>query len=164
MSYTLAGHDSFTLIAFARAALMARGRCSVRESTANRLTRFLPEFMLVVVVSLLSGATAAFLASTTYLRCLGPAMQTACSVALVLGLMIFSGVGHSMLARGRVCSTGLQAGYFVLCLVVVTPTIQYRPHALGYVLGVAFPLLGILLLNTYRYQTMRLKLADIRCQ
>lgn len=136
----------------------------MRESTANRLARCLPEFLLIVVVSLLSGGAAGFLASTTYLRRLGPAMQTGSSVALLLGLMILSGLGHWMLARGRVASTGWQTGYFVLCLIVVTPTIQYRPHALAYLLGVAFPLLGILLLNTYRYHDMRLKLANIRCQ
>lgn len=136
----------------------------MRESTANRLAPFLPEFLLMVVVSLLSGGAATFLASTTYLRRLGPAMQTGCTVALLLGLMILSGLGHWMLARGRVASTGWHTGYFVLCLIVVTPTIQYRPHALAYLLGVAFPLLGILLLNTYRYHDMRLKLADSCCQ
>jgi len=53
-------------------------------------------------------------------------------------------------------------GFFVLCLLVVLPTLQYRPHWFIYSESLFWPLLGLLLLNGKGYRSMVRKLVEVR--
>ncbi|UEL26100.1 hypothetical protein K6106_12555 [Pseudomonas fluorescens] len=134
----------------------------MKESTINRLAQCLPEMTAMVFMAQFSAATVTLLTKTTYLCSVDAPLQTGGCLCLFVGLTAFSAFAHWMLARGRSCATGLQLGYFIFCLLLVTPTLQYRPHALGYALGIVLPLLGLILMSTHRYQDMQLKLAEIR--
>lgn len=54
------------------------------------------------------------------------------------------------------------AAFYVVCFLVVLPTYSYRPHMAAYVIGLLFPLLGLLLLNSQRHREMRRQLLEIR--
>nr|WP_315414204.1 hypothetical protein [uncultured Pseudomonas sp.] len=134
------------------------------ESVASFLGRYFPMFMGTIFMAILSTAMVTVLVDENYLRGLDQPLRTELSGWGLLSLTAFFGLSNFMIVRGRRWATGLLVGYFAFCLMLVLPTIQYRPHTVAFSLGVAFPLLGLLLLNTERHREMRRKLIEIRIQ
>jgi hypothetical protein len=134
------------------------------DSVARFLTRYFPVFMGTIFMAIFSGAMVTVLINATYLRRLEPSLQTEVSGWALLSLTAFLVFGNFMIARGRRWAAGFMVGYFAFCLMLVIPTIQFSPHTLAYALGIASPLLGLLLLNTPRHREMRQKLSEIRAQ
>lgn len=134
------------------------------ESVASFLRRYFPVFMGTIFMAILSTAMVTVLVDENYLRSLDQPLRTELSGWGLLSLTAFFGLSNFMIVRGRRWATGLLVGYFAFCLMLVLPTIQYRPHTVAFSLGVAFPLLGLLLLNTERHREMRRKLIEIRIQ
>ncbi len=134
------------------------------ESVARFLGRYFPVFMGTIFMAILSTAMVTVLVDENYLRGLDQPLRTELSGWGLLSLTAFFGLSNFMIVRGRRWATGLLVGYFAFCLMLVLPTIQYRPHTVAFSLGVAFPLLGLLLLNTERHREMRRKLIEIRIQ
>ncbi|KAF2405825.1 hypothetical protein ACMSI6_04190 [Pseudomonas antarctica] len=60
-----------------------------------------------------------------------------------------------MLVRGYPAWIWIPVVIMFLCLLGVLPTIEYRPHKVFYVLGILFPLLALLLLNSKRHREAR---------
>jgi len=53
-------------------------------------------------------------------------------------------------------------GVFAVCLLVVLPTLLYRPHWFIYSESLFWPLLGLLLINSKGYRSMVKKLVEVR--
>lgn len=134
----------------------------MRESTINRLAQCLPEMTAMVFMAQFSAATVTLLTKTTYLCSVAAPLPNRRLPVPLCRLDGFFCVCPLDAGARRSCATGLQLGYFIFCLLLVTPTLQYRPHALVYALGIVLPLLGLILMSTQRYQDMQLKLAEIR--
>lgn len=136
----------------------------MNESLINFLIRYFPVFMGTIFMAIFSTAVLTVLVDEIYLRELGQPLRTELSGWGLLSFTFFFGFANFMIARGRAWAAGLLMGYFAFCLMLVISTIQYRPHTVAFSLGVAFPLLGLLLLNTDRHREMRQKLFEIRIQ
>lgn len=136
----------------------------MNDSLISFLTRYFPVFMGTIFMAIFSTAMLTVVVEESYLRRLDPSLRAELSGWGLLSLTVFFGFVNFMIARGRRWAAGLLAGYFAFCLLLVLPAIQYGPHTLAYSLGIAFPLLGLLLLNTHRHREMRQKLFEVRIQ
>jgi len=136
----------------------------VNESLISFLTRYFPVFMGTIFMAIFSTAMLTVLVDETYLRELDQPLRTELSGWGLLLLTFFFGFANFMIARGRSWAANLLMGYFAFCLMLVISTIQYRPHTVAFSLGVVFPLLGLLVINTDRHREMRQKLFEIRIQ
>ncbi|KAA8562458.1 MULTISPECIES: hypothetical protein, partial [unclassified Pseudomonas] len=136
----------------------------MNESPLRFLRRNFPVFMSTIFMAIFSTAMVTVLVDDHYLRKLEPSLRTELMGWGLLSLTFFFGFSNFMIVRGFNWAVGLLAGYFAFCLMLVIPTIQYRPHTVAFSLGVVFPLLGLLLLNTERHREMRQKLFEIRIQ
>lgn len=134
------------------------------ESVAGFLIRYFPVFMGTIFMGLFAGAMVTVLVDTTYLRSLEPSLQAEVSGWSLLSMTAFLVFANFMIARGRKWAASVLMGYFAFSLMLVLPMIQYRPHTVAFSLGVAFPLFGLLLLNTHRHREMRQKLFEIHIQ
>lgn len=134
------------------------------ESVAGFLIRYFPVFMGTIFMGIFGGAMVTVLLDATYLRSLEPSLQAEVSGWSLLSMIAVLVFANIMIARGRTWAASLLMGYFAFSLMLVIPTIQYRPHTVALSLGIAFPLLGLLLLNTHRHREMRQKLFEIRIQ
>lgn len=133
-------------------------------SLKSFLARYFPVFMGTILLGCFSGSTLLVLAGTTYWRALEPSARTDYVGLGTLALVIVLVLGNLLIARGRAWAVWWVAGYFLVCLAAVLPTLAYRPHQGVYLFAVLLPLLGLLLLNSKRHREMRSKLVDIRRQ
>ncbi|WP_256575412.1 hypothetical protein [Pseudomonas sp. NFPP28] len=136
----------------------------MNESLLSFLLRYFPVFMGTIFMAIFSTAMVVVLVDDHYLGRLEPSLRTESTGWGLLSLTFFFGVSNFMIARGYRWAAGLFVGYFAFCLMLVVPTIQYRPHTVAFSLGVLFPVLGLLLLNTERHREMRQKLFEVRIQ
>ncbi|MGC5699839.1 hypothetical protein J4P02_06490 [Pseudomonas sp. NFXW11] len=128
------------------------------------LARYFPTFMLTVLLGCFSASALLSLAVTTYWRDL-PAAQRSDYLGLALLVLIALLVaGNLLIIRGRSWAVWLVAGYFLACLAITVPMLQYRPHQGVYLFAILLPLLGLLSLNGKRHRQMREKLLQIRLQ
>lgn len=136
----------------------------MNDSLTSFLVRYFPVFMGTIFMAIFSTAMVTILVGDHYLRRLEPSLRTELSGWGLLSLTVFFGLSNLMIVRGHRWATGLLVGYFAFCLLLVIPTIQYRPHTVAFFLGVVFPMMGLLLLNCERYRELRRKLFEIRIQ
>ncbi len=136
----------------------------MNESLNGFLIRYFPVFMGTIFMAIFSTAMVTVLVEDHYLRSIEPSLRSESSGWGLLSLAVFFGLSNFMILRGRQWANGLLVGYFAFCLMLVIPTIQYRPQTVAFSLGIVFPLLGLLLLNTERHREMRQKLFEIRIQ
>ncbi|WP_256587033.1 MULTISPECIES: hypothetical protein [Pseudomonas] len=134
------------------------------ESVAGFLIRYFPVFIGTIFMGIFAGAMVTVLVDTSYLRSLEPSLQAEVSGWGLLSMTAVLAFANFMIARGRKWAASLLMSYFAFSLMLVLPMIQYRPHTLAFSLGIAFPLLGLLLLNTHRHREMRQKLFEIHIQ
>ncbi len=136
----------------------------MNDSTVSVVIRYLPVFVGTLFMAVLSGASVIVLNEPVYLRKLDPALRTEVSRWGVLVLTAAVVFLNGMIARGRKWAAGWMACYFAVCLLLVLPTLDDCPHRLAFSLGVVFPLLGLLLLNTDRHREMRYACREMRAQ
>ncbi|WP_426134136.1 hypothetical protein [Pseudomonas sp. PWP3-1b2] len=67
-----------------------------------------------------------------------------------------------MIVRGYPGWLWIPVVLMVLSLLGVLPTIEYRPHKVFYVLGLLFPLLALLLINSKRHREARAEWVKLR--
>ncbi|ULT70214.1 MULTISPECIES: hypothetical protein [unclassified Pseudomonas] len=128
------------------------------------LARYFPIFMLTVLLGCFSASLLLSLCGTTYWRGMAPAQR---DDYLLLGLLLLIPLlvlSNLLIVRGVAWAVWLLAGYFLACLLLVVPMIQYRPHQGVYLFAMLVPLLGLLLLNSRRHREMRERLLEIRHQ
>ncbi|WP_338477492.1 hypothetical protein VRB67_12890 [Pseudomonas trivialis] len=136
----------------------------MNDSTASALIRYLPVFVSTLFMAVLSGASVIMLNEAVYLCKLEPVLKTEMHGWGLLSLTIALLFLNLMIARGRNWASSWLACYFVVCLMLVVPTLNDRPHSLAFFLGIVFPLLGLLMLNTDLYREMRHKCLEMRIQ
>ncbi|NBF10527.1 hypothetical protein [Pseudomonas sp. Fl4BN1] len=126
------------------------------------LARYFPIFMFTVLLGCFSASALLSLAGTTYWRDLLPAQRTDYLGIALMVLMPLLVLGNLLIIRGRSWAVWVVAGYFLGCLAMTIPMIQYRPHQGVYLFAILLPLLGLLLLNSKRHREMREKLLEVR--
>ncbi len=124
------------------------------------LAQYFPAFICAFFLACLSLSAAISLASSTFFRSDPERARYSFLAAVFLGLLL--AFSHFVMIRGREWGAWAIAAFYVVCLLVVLPTYSYRPHMAAYVIGLLFPLLGLLLLNSKRHREMRKKLSEIR--
>ncbi|MCJ7958436.1 hypothetical protein [Pseudomonas sp. NFX183] len=80
----------------------------------------------------------------------------------MLGSVLIVAHCNLMLVRGYPSWLWISVVIMFLCLLGVLPTIEYRPHKVFYVLGILFPLLALLLLNSKRHREARHEWVKLR--
>ena len=143
---------------------MASSVLKARDSIASVLRRYLAVVVGSTAMAIVSGILVTVLDDSTCLRRLDPSLKaqmSGWSLAALATVAVFSNV---MMVCGRHWAGIVLAGYFVMCLMLVVPTLQYHPHTLAYSMGIVCPLCGLLLLNTERHREMRQTLLELRVQ
>ncbi|OAJ47234.1 hypothetical protein [Pseudomonas marginalis] len=82
----------------------------------------------------------------------------------VLGLAFLIAHCNFMIMRGCPSWLWIPVVLMVLSLLGVLPTIEHRPHKVFYVLGLLFPLLALLLINSKRHREARAEWVKLRQQ
>lgn len=124
------------------------------------LAQYFPAFICAFFLACFSLSAAISLASSTFFRSEPERARYSFLAAVFLGLLL--AFSHFVMIRGRGWGAWAIAAFYVVCFLVVLPTYSYRPHMAAYVIGLLFPLLGLLLLNSKRHREMRLQLLEIR--
>ena len=124
------------------------------------LAQYFPAFICAFFLACFSLSAAISLASSTFFRSDPERARYSFLAAVFLGLLL--AFSHFVMIRGREWGAWAIAAFYVVCFLVVLPTYSYRPHMAAYVIGLLFPLLGLLLLNSKRHREMRQKLVELR--
>lgn len=116
-----------------------------------------------VFAAYFSLAFATALSFVTYFRDKPLAGGLGVSIVLFGAFLVLLTV-HSnfMILRGRPCWVWVMVGIYLACFLFVLPMVQYSPHKFFYGLALAFPLFGLLALNSGVQRQMRIKLVEIR--
>jgi hypothetical protein len=126
------------------------------------LRHHFPTFMGGICLALLSLLTAEVLVVDAYFRDVSLEASTMWLLAVSAGVTVFISVCHFFLVYGRPKWVWGVVAIFLGCLLAVLPTIEHRPHKVLVNLGVLFPLLGLLNLNSNRHREFRKKVVVIR--
>ncbi|KAA6169609.1 hypothetical protein F3K50_20700 [Pseudomonas marginalis] len=124
------------------------------------LAQYFPAFICAFFLACFSLSVAISLASSTFFRSDPERARYSFLAAVFLGLLL--AFSHFVMIRGREWGAWAIAAFYVVCFLVVLPTYSYRPHMAAYVIGLLFPLLGLLLFNSKRHREMRQKLVELR--
>lgn len=124
------------------------------------LAQYFPAFICAFFLACFSLSVAISLASSTFFRSDPERARYSFLAAVFLGLLL--AFSHFVMIRGREWGAWVIAAFYVVCFLVVLPTYSYRPHMAAYVIGLLFPLLGLLLFNSKRHREMRQKLVELR--
>ena len=119
-------------------------------------------FLGGVFAASFSLALAVALAFVTYFND-APLAQVGLKIMLAGAVLTLLTV-HSnfMILRGKPSWAWVMVVIYTACLLFVLPMIQYSPHRVLYGLALAFPLFGLLILNSKGQREMRAKLVEIR--
>lgn len=124
------------------------------------LARYFPTFICTFFLAVFSISSAIALVSSAWFRehpnGANYTLIAALSLTVVLCFATF------MMIRGRTWAVWIIVALFLTSLFVVLPTYGFRTHLFIYSLGVLFPLLGLLMLNSKRHREMRKALVGIR--
>jgi len=81
---------------------------------------------------------------------------------VVIAAALFVANSNFLVVRGRAWAVWGMVAFFTTCLLVVLPTLPYRPHWFIYSESLFWPLLGLLLINSKGYRSMVSKLVEVR--
>jgi hypothetical protein len=81
---------------------------------------------------------------------------------VVIAAALFVANSNFLVVRGRAWAVWAMVAFFAVCLLVVLPTLLYRPHWFIYSESLFWPLLGLLLINSKGYRSMVKKLVEVR--
>ncbi|WP_460131865.1 hypothetical protein [Pseudomonas sp. S1_E04] len=124
------------------------------------LAEYFPAFICAFFLACFSLSAAISLASSTFFRGEPERARYSFVAAVVLGLLL--AVSHFVMIRGKTWGVWAIVAFYVVCFLIVLPTYGYRPHMAAYAIGLLFPMLGLLLLNSKRHREMRRQLLEIR--
>ena len=126
------------------------------------MRRYFPIFMTGMFASLGSIAFVFVL----YTWAVYPFLRSEQDLKWLFGAMLFLSVYlcvcHFFLVWGRVVWVWRVVLLFTLCLCMALPAIEFRPGNILYGLGLLFPLIGLLILNSNRHREMRKTLVIVR--
>ncbi|CAM3635682.1 hypothetical protein D3C81_310280 [compost metagenome] len=121
--------------------------------------RYFPYFMAAFFMVCLSIGCAVSLASATYFAGYADRSDYSTFSLLVLAVLVF--IGHFLMVRGRRWAVWIIAFLYCASLITVVSTYSFQPHRGVYMLGLLFPLIGLLLLNSTGHRQMRESLAKL---
>ena len=120
------------------------------------LARYFPSFITTIFMCIFSIVLATVLVTQAWFS-LHP-QRGVYSIAFLLSASAVLTCGGFLLSRGRLWATWILVGILVSCLLAVLPNVPTHAGALNkilYTLGLIFPLLGLLSLNSRRSREMR---------
>jgi hypothetical protein len=123
-----------------------------------------PTFIGGIFLALFSLVTAELLVLDAYFRDVALQACTMWLFGVLGGMTVVISICHFFLVYGRPQWVWSVVAVFLGCLLAVLPTIEHRPHKLLYILGVLFPLLGLLNLNSNRHREFRKVVVFVRCK
>ncbi|QJI32465.1 hypothetical protein HKK55_28465 [Pseudomonas sp. ADAK18] len=131
-----------------------------QDSLKAFLAQYFPTFICAFFLACFALSAAISLAASTYFRGDPDRARYSFLAAVILGLLL--ALSHFVMIRGRAWGVWAIAVFYLVCFLMVLPTYGYRPHMAAYVMGLLFPLLGLLLLNSQRHREMRGQLLVLR--
>ncbi|MDF2640829.1 MAG: hypothetical protein K0R45_101 [Pseudomonas sp.] len=120
------------------------------------LARYFPSFITTIFMCIFSIVLATVLVTQAWFS-LHP-QRGVYSIAFLLSASAVLTCGGFLLSRGRLWAMWILVGILVSCLLAVLPNVPTHAGALNkilYTLGLIFPLLGLLSLNSRRSREMR---------
>ncbi|MEW5507924.1 hypothetical protein [Pseudomonas antarctica] len=126
------------------------------------LLEHFPSFIGVILAGCLGGSGAISLAAATYFADVPMATNATVSWFVVIFAALFVVNSNFLVVRGHAWAVWGMVGFFVVCLLVVLPTLQFHPHWFIYSESLFWPLLGLLLINSKGYRAMVRKLVEVR--
>ena len=126
------------------------------------LLEHFPAFIGVILAGCLGGSAAISLAASTYFADVPMATNASVSWFVVIAAALFVVNSNYLVVRGRAWAVWGMVAFFAACLLVVLPTLHYRPHWFIYSESLFWPLLGLLLINSKGYRSMVKKLVEVR--
>ena len=126
------------------------------------LLEHFPSFLGVIPSGCLGGSGAISLAAATYFADVPMATNATVSWFVVIFAALFVVNSNFLVVRGHAWAVRGMVGFFVVCLLVVLPTLQFHPHWFIYSESLFWPLLGLLLINSKGYRAMVTKLVEVR--
>lgn len=119
------------------------------------LRHYFPTFIGGIFLTLLSLVTAELLVVDAYFRDVPLEVSTIWHFGVLMSGTVLTCICHFSQVYGRPHWVWGVVAIFLGCLLGVLPTIEHRPHKVLYSLGVLFPLLGLLNLNSNRHREFR---------
>lgn len=131
-------------------------------SIRSFLSTYFPVFMGAIFASIFTLVFAIPQFFDSYLP--GLSMEDNAKYSFLGGIALTLVVVHCnfMIARGHPQWVWPLVGLLGLCFLGVLPTFSDQPHRFMFGLGLLFPLIGLLLLNSQRHREMRQKLREVR--
>lgn len=126
------------------------------------LRHYSPTFIGGICLALLSLLTAELLVVDAYFEEVSLEAGTMWLLGVSGGVTVVISVCHFFLLYGRPQWVWGVIAVFLGCLLAVLPTIEHRPHKVLFNVGVLFPLLGLLNLNSNRHRELRKVVVVIR--
>jgi hypothetical protein len=118
--------------------------------------------MAGIFLTIFSGVLAVMLALDAYFRYELLGARWIWLMAAMGAWSLLLSVFHFFILTGRPRWVWGVVVLFIGCLCVVLPTVEYRPDKILYFLGVLFPLLGLLALNSDRHREFRKVIVVLR--
>lgn len=122
------------------------------------LLRHFPIFIAGLLLGLFSVGCSITTAAIVYFPGESPAYLLFTSIALSL----IVGMSNAMILYGRPQWIRVMVGVFAFCLLILLSPSAYRHNTYVWFLGVLFPLLGLLVINSGRHTRMRRKMVQVR--
>ncbi|MFB3304664.1 hypothetical protein [Pseudomonas sp. AMR01] len=126
------------------------------------LKRYFPVFMAAVFAQSFAVAICVLMVIDSYFQALPLRESLKFSFFSVLVSSLVIAHCNFMIVRGYPGWLWIPVVLMVLSLLGVLPTIEYRPHKVFYVLGLLFPLLALLLINSKRHREARAEWVKLR--
>lgn len=120
------------------------------------LARYFPTFICSIFMCIFSIVMATVLVTRTWFS--DHPQRAAYSWLFMMGASLMLTTGGFLLTRGRLWATWILVGILTICLLAVLPTVPTRGQTsdlVAYALGLSFPLLGLLSLNSKRSRELR---------
>lgn len=126
------------------------------------LKRYFPIFMAAIFCGFLGGSAVVFLVEHYYLGLAPLVLWTSFDESAAALLACIITLCNFMMMYGRPQWVWGMVVFFVACLLIALPAIQYSLHPLLYAESLFWPLLGLLILNSRRHREMRGKFLELR--
>lgn len=126
------------------------------------LKRYFPTFMAAIFCGFLGGSAIIFLMEHYYFRVAPLALWAIFGESAATFLACIITLCNFMMMYGRPQWVWGMVIFFVVCLLMALPAIQFSLHPFLYAESLFWPLLGLLILNSRRHREMRGKFLELR--
>lgn len=125
------------------------------EELLRYLKRYFPVLMVAIFAQGFTTVICIPMMVGSYFDTLSAGDNLRYSFFSVLGSSFLIAHCNFMVVRGYPGWIWIPVSLMILCFLGILPTLEYRPQKVLYVLGILFPLLALLLLNSKRHREAR---------